>query len=293
MLFKELLNLYLKDKPRSPYSVINIRTTFERHILPILGNKDIQKITTKDAREYLFYLEHKKVKRMNKHLAPATKASIYRYCICLFNFAIRENFLDKNPFTILRVRFKESAAPIKILTPEEAIQLLHANYVDKQYKFYVYLGLCAGLRRGEIRALRWEDIDLEHKILHICRTSVFYNAEIYFKLPKNNQRRYIPISDILYNFLIKYKKHTDTEGEIISMRPDCLTVWFTKFANKQGLNISFKGLRKTFGSLLLQNQTNIYDVSHLLGHSSIKVTERNYLGISYTIQKDAVNRLYK
>lgn len=293
MKFKDLCKEYIAVKPRSPYSVECLRTMFETHVISYFKEQEIETVDITDAGQFLFHLKNKTSHRTGKPLADATIKSIYQITICLFNYAITRGYIQVNPFRLLHPRLKDGQRPIKFLTKEQSKKLLQYPFAEKQHKFCVYLALNAGLRPGEIRALRWEDIDLERRILTVRRTAVFFSGKYYYRPPKNGKTRQIPINGYLYKFLSEYKgPHAqEPSDEILSIGIHFFG-WFKRIATKLNFDISFKDLRKTFGTLLLLSGTDIFSVSRLLGHSTIKVTEKSYLGLSYVAQKEAVDKLF-
>lgn len=152
-------------------------------------------------------------------------------------------------------------------SPEEVKKLL--DNCPENWRLVVLLGCRAGLRRGEIVNLTWQDIDLNKKIITIQPKENWH--------PKDYECRDIPIDNLLYKALAKadkssakvlqtkYNKDFTLEG--ISQ------YFITKVLKKVGLRGSLHTLRHTFASHLVQNGVDLYTVSKLLGHSSIKTTE--------------------
>jgi integrase len=108
---------------------------------------------------------------------------------------------------------------------------------------------------------------------------------------KGQNNRYIPMNHTLYDILINIKG----EGEPIpfTYKPYYVShkiVEYYKLTGIKGANLH--SLRKTFGSLLLQNnKADLYTVSRLLGHKSIKTTEKYYVDLLDENYRDSVNGL--
>ena len=151
-------------------------------------------------------------------------------------------------------------------TPLEIKKLL--RLVPYNWQLIVLLGCRAGLRRGEIVNLTWQDIDLSKKIITIQPKENWH--------PKTFECRDIPISQDLFKIL---QKQTNKKGFVAlteDNKPFTLAgigSHFIKFTKKLGLKGSLHTLRHTFASHLVQNGVDLYTVSKLLGHSSIKTTE--------------------
>lgn len=165
-------------------------------------------------------------------------------------------------------RLKESKGRLLFYTVEELNKLLAACNID--WQAVIRLGAQAGLRRGEMAALQWQDID-------------FKTNMIYVAAQKTENSRYVPISPDLRKFLVDYKKSCPSKEFVITVgwkngsyreSPYFITDAWNKIRHKAGIT---KGtvhtLRHTFASHLVQNGVDLYTVSKLLGHSSIKMTE--------------------
>ncbi len=139
----------------------------------------------------------------------------------------------------------------------------------------------AGLRRSEIRYLAWSDIDLTRGVLAVTPKDGWN--------PKDFEPRYVPISDDLGAHLRGLPR--DSEW-VLWPRPslDVMTSYFRKIVKRAGLAGGIHTLRHTFASHLVQNGVPIYDVSKLLGHSDVKMTEV-YAHLSPNNLAAAISRL--
>lgn len=162
-------------------------------------------------------------------------------------------------------KFKESKGRVEYHTPAEIKQILKIFNAD--WQLVVLLGCRAGLRRGEIAALTWDDVD-------------FKNNQIYVAPNKTEKYRYVPIAKDLRAALLAAKKRAKKGTKYVIMVGEArgsqffLSAYYLKatkgkFSFKCGLH----KLRHTFASHLVQAGVDLYRVSKLLGHSSIKMTE--------------------
>ena len=147
-------------------------------------------------------------------------------------------------------------------TPEEIDKLLNACPSDT-WRLVVLLGADAGLRRGEIMNLRWEDVD-------------FNNNQLYIAPNKTEYYRYVPMTESLRNALQRAKIGAGS-GFVVQFgrvrNINSLTACYKKIAKVAGVDSFLHKLRHTFASQLVQNGVELYTVSKLLGHRSIQVTE--------------------
>ena len=194
-------------------------------------------------------------------------------------------------------KFKTPKGRVDFFTADEISQIL--NYArtaaaefppNKQppWETVILLGARAGLRRAEIHHLTWKDIDFEKGILSVTPKKDWS--------PKDYECRDIPLSEELKTHL-QHLPHRgpyviyDRYGERLSL--DSYTTYFRdKIVKKCGLDGSVHKLRHTFASHLVQNGVDLYTVSKLLGHSSIKTTEI-YAHLSPVTLAGAIQKLPK
>lgn len=148
-----------------------------------------------------------------------------------------------------------------------------------------YLGARAGLRRGEIHNLMHEDLDFKRRIISITPKKDWH--------PKTYECRDIPMPDDLYEHL----KNLPVRGPYVvydkyggRMSLDSYTAYYGREVKKCGLSGNVHKLRHTYASHLVQNGVDLYTVSKLMGHSSIKTTEI-YAHLSPITFANAVKKL--
>lgn len=195
----------------------------------------------------------------------------------------------------LVTKFKTSKGRVEFFTPQELAALLEwaALISAKQpigkispWESIILLGARAGLRRGEMQNLMWTDIDFKKGVLSITPKKDW--------TPKDYECRDIPMSKDLKVHLQKLPKRGpyvlyDVYGDRLSI--DSITTYFRdKIVKKCGLEGNVHKLRHTFASHLVQNGVDLYTVSKLLGHSSIKTTEI-YAHLSPVTLASAVEKL--
>ncbi len=201
----------------------------------------------------------------------------------VFNKAIDWGYLEKNNFTGIHLRIPTNNP---IFINKDELQLI----VEKEtnpilaslYKFAFY----TGMRRGEILNLEWQDIDMNNKIIRLKNKDGFTT--------KSKKERVIPINDLVYDMLINIEKDSRYvfNKERKQFNPPYVCRAFKKALRKTNLNeqLKFHSLRHSFASNLVQRGVNLYLISKLLGHSSIKVTEV-YSHLKVEDQAKAVNEL--
>ena len=181
-------------------------------------------------------------------------------------------------------KFKESKGRVEYHTPEEIKQILKIFNAD--WQLVVLLGCRAGLRRGEIAALTWADVD-------------FKNSQIYVAPNKTDKHRYVPMAADLRVALLAAKRRAKQGCKFVVDVGESrgsqyfLSAYYLKATNgKFGFKCGLHKLRHTFASHLVQEGVDLYRVSKLLGHSSIKMTEI-YAHLAPADLRSAVARLPK
>jgi integrase len=195
------------------------------------------------------------------------------------------------------------------LSDEHVAQLLAAAATTRLYAPIV-LTLATGLRRGELLALRWQDVDLEHGIVQVVRSlEQTKTGGLRFKAPKTKRSKrpiVLPTSviEVLRNhraaqaeerLLLGLGKSelvfTRVDGEPI--KPDSFTSWVARVAKRAGVAhiMPVHGLRHTHITNLLRANVHPKVASERAGHSRVGVTLDRYSHVIPSLQEDAALRI--
>jgi integrase len=185
-----------------------------------------------------------------------------------FGEAKRLRLIDENPFAdirLIRVPHKES----KFLTEEEFSVLLR-SMDDLALKHLFIFAVLTMMRLGEITNLRWVDVDLKRKEIHV-RSSEEFRV-------KGGKPRIIPMNDWVYEFLasrMKTKEKVFTKPNGWPLNGGTVSRRFKKAARKAKLDdsIHFHSLRHTGISWLVNKGVPPQFVQRIAGHSSLNVTQ--------------------
>jgi integrase len=169
----------------------------------------------------------------------------------------------------------------------------------------VLLGVLCGLRRGEICALRWRNIDLDSGQLSVVASTEEAKGGVREKSPKNGKGRTVALPPLLIAELRRHRRQQAewllrlgvrlTEDHHICMRADGETVWpgsigraFRTFLRHHHLPlIRFHDLRHSHATHMLASNVHPKVVQERLGHSSISVTMDVYSHTLPNLQADA------
>ena len=199
----------------------------------------------------------------------------------VFNLAIEEGILVRNPAVGIRVRCAE--ANQAVLNKNE-IEILLREAQLKEHRFFPHwtLALLTGMRSGELYSLRWTDVDLVTGKLTISKAWTRYNGEGPTKTAK---ARICPISNECRKFLQELKLKYSAGSEFVLPR---MWEWdqgdqakiLKSFCEEIGITpIKFHDLRATFITQMLNNGVPLSKVMAIVGHSSLKTTQ-GYLRLS-------------
>jgi len=156
-----------------------------------------------------------------------------------------------------------------ILSKEEVKRILTME-INPKHRLLLMLAYSSGLRVSEVVALKKEHIDTARKV-------------IYIRLGKGRKDRYTLLSEIAIRFLAEYYASYEIKTWLFPGQPITghLTIRsaqhiFEKAARHAGIQkkISIHGLRHTFATHLLESGTDIRYIQTLLGHATIRTTER-------------------
>ncbi len=197
-------------------------------------------------------------------------------------YAQANGYVDKNIAVLLKNPFKPTTTKKdedKSFTHEEENLFINA-IKNNPYRTLYYLCLYAGMRRGEVCALTWENIDLSHKVINIVQAASRSEIGGYTvgKTKTVNSVRTVPISDTLYSELIKAKKSNgfvyENNGKILNA--DMLTMDFTNIMNSLGMNHNLHQLRHTFATRCHEKGIDVKVVQSWMGHSKVDTTFNTY-----------------
>ncbi len=170
------------------------------------------------------------------------------------------------------------AKDIKIPYEDELNAFLESIKETKLY-IYVMLACYGGLRRSEVIALTWNDIDFDNKLITINKARVRdeYGQYVNKSTPKTiKSTRKVGIVDELYFALKKQREGGNATDLILLSKPDSLKNSYDWARAKYNFPYNYHALRHYFTSYLLLMGAPIKDVSEILGHSTIQTTQRVY-----------------
>lgn len=291
---EEWLRYVEREKKRAPSTVYGYRNDVRSTLLPAFGSATpVTEITTAkidDWREQL--LE-------DGHLSDRTVQKLQTYLHGILKRAKRKGWIDSNPAEDAeRVSVKRSG-DFNVLRPEEVVAVARAAQNEIDAAAFVVAAF-TGLRMGELRALRWRDVEYDKRLLHVRRS---YSAAG-FGRPKSQKVRSVPLPEQALeaiHHLSRRENFTSPDDLVLCsavgtpLDDGALRKRFYAALARAGLGhlrekadpLVFHDLRHTFGTLAVQ-AFPLSDVKAYMGHADIETT---MVYVHHVPRVDAADRL--
>jgi hypothetical protein len=262
-------------------------------ILPMLGNKTVDAITREDVQRLIDSCASLRVAQRARNVIRQVLSSAENKGFVKTNVA-GGNFHFPAPEI-----YPEEHNGVW-LTSFDEIDAFLDSVQDERLHMVALLGLCLGLRKGEIFGLDWSDVDFEKRLVHVQRTCVYEKGGYKLMPPKTREsNRYIPMRKRLYDELrSRYSVLNEPCGAIVvnykneRMSPRHAALRLTKYESDHGLeNVSLLNMRHSFATSCLNAGIDVTKVSKLLGHSNITTTVKRYVRFKASDMVDDFNEL--
>lgn len=283
MTLREYINFWQEtyDKHQSrPTTYAAHNYVFKNHILPGLGDTQISELTSEMVGEFL-----EERKRFGNHrrsgfgLGEETMRHIHRLLQQCLNQAIRDGLLTENPAKAFRYR-KSTTVKANIMTPLEMEDYLDAAERLGYLPMFM-LALTAGLRQGELIALKWSDLNMKKRTLTIAEKRAVERCKL---VEYGSQTRSIRLTPEVVDLLImEHSKHPSSP--LMFMHPATLKPYSPQMVRRMhkeiiieaGLDhIRFTDLRHTCAIASLRNGMEAKELAQMLGHARTSMTRQNY-----------------
>ena len=262
----EWLRYVEHDRGRKPSTVEGYRAIVRSQLLPEFGERPIESITTSMIETW--------ISRMDRSASTRTKALVLLHGI--FKRARKVYDLPTNPVTDVERPPMSRSGDIEVFSPEEVMALVRAA-ADEQDAAIFLTAAFSGLRRGELLALRWRDVDFAGSLIRV-RASY---AAGQVTTPKSGKVRSVPMAPDVARALAKlgergYKTGDDDLvflGQLGSfVDPSALRRRYDAAVKRAGLRrLRFHDLRHTFGTRMIA-KADIRRVQEWMGHADVQTT---------------------
>jgi len=294
--------LYSKPNVR-PSTAEYYRRSIEQHVVPRIGDIKLNRLTSRDIQKLYRDLQEngrlREVQRAkNPGLSNATVRGIHMMLHNALDRAVKERLILRNPTEdcIIPKLVKQE---MKILHPEDMSSYLQAADNRGALPMF-YLELVSGLRKGELVALLWSDLDPESCTISVSKQAAVRNGAITVSRPKTETsvRRVSIPHEAVELLMQEHEKHPDNPYMFPSPKtggmyyPDSIVNLHKKILKDAGLDhIRFHDLRHTFATMALQNGVDVKTVSTMLGHYDAGFTLRTYTHATRQKQDEAARTM--
>ena len=279
--------------------------------IDLLQNYQITQIKPFELQTVLFSIASK-----NPYTGqPMSKKTISGYIQiinAIFEFAVDNRIIQFNPAAKLKApQTTKAAEQRRALTEKERQRVMEFEHRAKPSAMLMML---SGLRRGEVTALQWNDIDFENNKISVTKSYNFKSKE--FKTPKNGKSRVVSVPQILIDYLKTLPKEspfvlTNAKGQM--MTDDSWKRLYQSYMFDMNLKYGFNGeapskfsptkipmliptftpheLRHTFCTIMFEAGLDALTAKEQMGHSDIQTTLSIYTHLSAQHKELQVNKL--
>lgn len=286
------------------YAKVNLRPTsyarmkqLTKRVYPAIGHKRLDKITARDIQKFVTdMLVNGKNMNTGKPLSRKTAVHHLSFISDVFSYAVRMGMLCDNPCR--RVFVPKQEQEEKQIYTIEQVKILYENLKSEPMKYQVYLllSIYSGYRRSEMLGLEWKDIDFEHDLIHVRRTSQYTSEKgIYTDTTKTRKsKRVSKMPASIMNLLRQFKADQNEEARRLGtkwedydrlftkwngapMNPQTPFEWLKGYCERIGIPFrNIHSLRHLHASLLIFEGVDVVAVSEDMGHSVVGTTLNLY-----------------
>lgn len=290
----ELMDITVAEWLDRWFKTYNIN--YEQHISYIRkAKKDFGSVALSSVTEEML------VKSMD-YYAGKTVGSAERYRLTIkkaFQKAVKNGLIKSNPADELPLPKCRPIGTHRALTKDE-VKLIINNSGSGPMGLVSSIMLLSGLRRGELIALEWENIDLTYRVIRVRKNAVTdENKTIVIDHTKTEAgMRDVPISDRLLSILesapgdhtgFVYKPIKNSTSPYISQQS--FNRSFKRYVNTLGVDCSPHDLRHTYCTFLYDAGVDLKAAQTFLGHKDIKITLGIYTHLSEEKKVSSTDRL--
>ncbi|MGX7199190.1 tyrosine-type recombinase/integrase [Enterococcus nangangensis] len=300
--YQEIYDMWMLEyeKTVKDSTLLKTERLFENHILPVLSDKLIQKVSPLDMQANL--------DAWSKKVSKA--AELANYAGMVFDYAQRMELITNNPARLIKKPPKRSKHTVDedfnyYNTDTLKLFLKALDGASPKVKAYFRLLAFTGMRKAEAQALRW--MDVTSKTINIDKAVVRNKKGLYIGPPKNNASiRRISVDKETYAILKDWKKaQSPAQDSYLIFSEDGKTLqsmdtsrgWLLKIQDKMDVEaqkklkrITIHGFRHTHASLLFESGATIKQVQDRLGHSDAQTTMNIYTHVSQSSRDNTAEK---
>lgn len=302
---EQLLNRWEANHPQwAPNTVADRVGTLRRHVLPYLGERQVSKLTAGHVAELLGVLrrarDNPRENGKPQRLPAASEATIHRvvrHLRALLDYAVSIELVERNVAVGIKTVNPPPVKRVRWSIEETRDVLRVASLYGRTHVVgnYIYVALMTGLRREELRGLRWSDVNLSRRALRVEQVVTEVDGRLHYGPPKTDASRREVLFDAGTAAVFQQQLELQA-GQRAAARE-----WVDRdlvFTNRRGGPLRYKQLRhhlgvvaaeagvgmirlydtrSTHGSILAETGVNPKAISERLGHTDVGFTMRTYV----------------
>lgn len=266
------------------------RFMLKKHLMPRFGDKAVSEITRQEIQVYIAHLTR-------QGYAPKSIDHIHDVLSAVLKTAVKWGHLQENPARGVDLPKLKTVRPKWALAPQQAAALLEK--LSPLGRAMVGLAILSGLRRGELFALRWQDIDEKSRVLTV-REAVYDST---FDTPKTEAGlRQVPLSEAALRSIGEWKQRagkTEPNALVFSTRTgkaispnNVLRRVIFPACDRLGLpRATWLTFRRTYSSWSHDKGVPGKVVAQLMGHANIDTTLNVYTQVLDGSLRAAVEKI--
>ncbi|MEX2440451.1 MAG: site-specific integrase [Actinomycetota bacterium] len=271
------------------------------HAVPGLGTTELDQLSPLDLQGLYGRL-------LERGLSAGTVLNLHLVLTNAFRQAVRWRLMTINPMDgVQPPRPRRPDAPTIGI---EAAEDLLARLADTPMQLPAAVAIATGMRRGEILALRWSDLDAEFTVASVQRSLQSVGAQVIFEPPKTKRsRRSVVLPEFIRPYLHEQRQSQSDRarelgdawqrhdlivdrGDGAPLNPATLSAAWGRTLRSRGLaHVRFHDLRHAHATIMLQQGVHPKIVSERLGHAGIGITLDTYSHVLPSMQEGAVRAI--
>lgn len=300
--FDELVQEYVEwySARRKASSLKSLKTHTNNHLLPFFKSMDVFNMTTQDIMKF----QNKKMKEA--HSGEYLK-KMHVFLVSILNHAMKYHDLKQNVASLVGNFEIETQKRLNYWTLEQFNQF-HNMLPNIQQKVFFKLLFTSGARKGEIRALTWDDVNFDDDYIHINKTD-YHGIVTAPKTKASTRDIYLPahMMDDLQEYLNWYKENNIYKSNYVlfgtffkAFSESAIDRWFTGTLKKLDETlpdgetfprIVIHELRHSHCAMLVNHGASLMIIAQRLGHSSIEEVSSRYGHLYPSTQKEIIKYL--
>lgn len=322
--FEDYGNIHLEKKTRLIYEQL-----LQKHIFPVIGHLKLSKILPLHLNKLYNILCSERKDGKPGGYSAKTLRHVHNLINNIFTAALKWNITTDNPCErVTTPKLTPTCDKLKFFTIEQTQRFLKfiatpSGYdpplSHMQFQLFYHLAIFCGLRKGELVALEWSDLDFTENSVSITKSTSMIDGEMITKKPKTNssiRKISVPVSvmQLTKQYRKKQLQHklslgSDWQGKNYifiqwngqQMHPDTPYKKFKKIIKRYNKTVTdekdklpdipLHGLRHTSATLLISQNIDVKTVSNRLGHSQASTTIDIYTHALKQLDKKAAETL--